>query len=83
MLNSEEGIQVVGEAATDEESIRQAILLSPDVILMNIKMLGMNGIDATREIKQQMPHVDILMLTLQDGVVIPLPKVGKWLIIGT
>ncbi len=64
MLELEKGIQVVGEARGGEEAITQAVSLSPDVIVMDLKMPGMDGITATREIKRKMPDVGILVLTL-------------------
>lgn len=64
MLETDKDIQVVGEAVNGEDGITQAERLSPDVILMDIKMPGMNGIAATRQLKQKMPHVQVVMLTL-------------------
>ena len=64
MLELENGIQVIGEARSGEEAIAKAISLSPDVIVMDLKMPVMDGITATREIKQRMPDVGILVLTL-------------------
>ena len=67
MLELDEDIEVVGEAANGEDAITQAELLSPDVILMDIKMPGMDGIAATRQLKQKMPDVKVIMLTLYDS----------------
>ncbi len=64
MLELQDGIQVVGEASNGEEAIIKTLALSPDVVTMDLKMPGMDGIAATREIKQRIPDVDILMLTL-------------------
>ena len=64
MLELEKGIQVVGEARSGEEAITKAASLSPDVIIMDLKMPGMDGIDTTREIKQRLPKANILVLTL-------------------
>ena len=64
MLEMENGIQVIGEARSGEEAIAKAVSLSPDVIVMDLKMPGMDGITATREIKERLPNVGILVLTL-------------------
>ena len=64
MLEMENGIQVIGEARSGEEAIAKAVSLSPDVIVMDLKMPGMDGITATREIKERLPDVGILVLTL-------------------
>ena len=55
---------LAGEASTGSEAILMAERLQPDVILMDIQMPGVNGIDATRQILQTSPHIGILMLTM-------------------
>jgi len=64
ILELDKEIQVVGEAKSGEEAITKAASLSPDVIIMDLKMPGMDGIDTTREIKQRLPKANILVLTL-------------------
>ncbi len=64
ILELEEDIRIVGEAATGDEAIAKTVAFSPDVVTMDLKMPGMDGIIATREIKQKVPDVDVLMLTL-------------------
>ncbi len=64
ILEMDEGIEVIGEARSGEEAIAKAEALSPDVIIMDLKMPGMDGIAATREIKQRLPDVNVLVLTL-------------------
>jgi DNA-binding NarL/FixJ family response regulator len=64
LLESVPDMQVIGEVATGDEVLAQATTLQPDVILMDIKMPGMNGIEATRRLQQTSPHIRILMLTM-------------------
>ena len=64
ILDTDEEVEVVGEARNGEEAVAKATSLVPDVIIMDLKMPGMDGIMATHEIKQIMPDVNILVLTL-------------------
>lgn len=66
-----ESIEVVATGANGREAIALAEEHRPNVILMDIKMPGMDGIDATREIKQRHPSINVLMLTTfeQDGLI--------------
>jgi DNA-binding NarL/FixJ family response regulator len=57
-------IAVVGEAASGEEAVELAKELVPHVVLMDIKMPGLNGIEATREILRASPRVGVLVLTM-------------------
>ena len=57
-------IAVVGEAASGDEAVELAHKLEPDIILMDIKMPGLNGIEATREIQQASPQIGVLVLTM-------------------
>lgn len=57
-------IEVVGEAISGDEAIQLADSLEPDVILMDLRMPGCNGIEATREIVQRNPRIQILILTM-------------------
>jgi len=57
-------VEVVGEAASGVETIDRALALQPDVILMDVQMPDLNGIDATRRILEASPHIGILMLTM-------------------
>ncbi|CAN5787500.1 response regulator transcription factor [soil metagenome] len=58
--------EVAGEAVDGKDAIRKAEALQPDIILMDIKMPELNGIEATRHIVQSSPHIGILMLTMLD-----------------
>ena len=66
MLGRQPEIQVVGEAADGEEGVRMARELQPDVILMDISMPRMSGIDATRAIHAEAPHIRIIGLSMYD-----------------
>jgi DNA-binding NarL/FixJ family response regulator len=57
-------VAVVGEAASGDEAVELAHKLEPDVILMDIKMPGLNGIEATREIQRANPQIGVLVLTM-------------------
>jgi DNA-binding NarL/FixJ family response regulator len=64
LLGSEPDMQVVGEAATGIEVLERAAELQPDVILMDIQMPQVNGIDATRRILEANPDVGVVVLTM-------------------
>ena len=64
LLSSVPEFEVVGEAATGEEAVVRAADLQPDVILMDLQMPEVNGIEATRRILQESPSVRILIVTL-------------------
>jgi DNA-binding NarL/FixJ family response regulator len=63
LVSSLPDFEVVGEGRDGKETVRQAITLTPDLILMDLSMPGMNGIEATAQIKRRMPGVKIVALT--------------------
>ncbi len=66
LLSSMTEMTVVGEATTGEEAITQAADLQPDIILMDLHMPGLNGVEATRRIVQANPRIGILVLTMLE-----------------
>ncbi|MGH3085731.1 MAG: response regulator, partial [Rubrobacteraceae bacterium] len=66
LLDSVEDTEVAGEAATGREAVELAKALSPDVILMDIKMPDLNGIAATREVLDHSPGIGILVVTMLE-----------------
>ncbi|MBB3329250.1 two-component system invasion response regulator UvrY [Halomonas campaniensis] len=63
LLNAEADISVVGEAANGEDAIAETRRLEPDVVLMDIRMPGIGGLEATRKIHRTMPGIRVLVLT--------------------
>jgi len=66
ILTLDERLEIIGEAGRGEEAINLARKLRPDVILMDINMPGINGIEATKIIKQEMPQIGVIALTIHD-----------------
>ena len=66
MLGAIPELQLVGEAANGDEAIERALALQPDVVLMDLKMPGASGLEATRRIVRQSPHIGVLVLTMFD-----------------
>lgn len=66
LLNSQPDIEVVGQAGDAQGAIDAAVRLTPDILLMDIAMPGISGLDAAREIKNRCPSVQILILTIHD-----------------
>jgi DNA-binding NarL/FixJ family response regulator len=66
ILESQDGIEVVGEATNGHEAVRLAATTGPDVVLMDIRMPGMDGIEATRRILDRHPTIRVLILTTFD-----------------
>ena len=64
LLDATPDTTLVGEAASGDEVVGQAATLAPDVILMDLKMPGLNGIEATRRIVQASPHIGVLVITM-------------------
>jgi len=63
LINDQPNLEVVGEAGTAAEAVRAAERLKPDVVLMDIRMPGEGGIEATRQITARWPNIKVVMLT--------------------
>ena len=66
LLASESDVEIVGEAGTGKEALAEVHASSPDVVLMDIGLPDMSGIDATREIKKLYPRVAVVALTIHE-----------------
>ncbi len=64
LLGSEPDIEVVGEAIDGQQAVQMAAQLQPDIVLMDIGMPELDGIEATQQIKQTLPEVQVLILTM-------------------
>ena len=67
LISMEPDMEVVGEATNGHEAIALANELKPDLVLMDVSMPGLNGIEATAEIKNQLPQTKVLMLTMHEN----------------
>jgi len=66
LLASEPDIIIVGEAADGQEAIQKARELRPDLVLMDVRMPGLNGVNATHQLKEEMPEAKVIMLSVFD-----------------
>ena len=66
LLKLEKDIEVVGHAQEGAEAVEQTERRQPDLVLMDLKMPGVNGIEATRQIRARWPHIKVLVLTTYD-----------------
>lgn len=66
LLASQPDLEVVGQAGDGQEAIAAAVELRPEIILMDISMPGVSGLNATREIKARLPDVRVIILTIHD-----------------
>ena len=65
-LSREPNIQVVGEASNGQRAVEQALDLCPDIVLMDISMPVMNGLEATEKLRARNPKIKVLILTMHD-----------------
>ena len=67
MLSDEPDIEVIGEASNGREALLLCSHLTPDLVLMDVRMPEMDGLAATREIKQRFPQISVIMLTMHEN----------------
>ncbi|MFE4044641.1 MULTISPECIES: response regulator [unclassified Priestia] len=71
-LQTQPDLEIVGEASNGEEALKLAISLEPHIVLMDLSMPVLDGIEATKELKKQAPHIQVMILTSfsdQDHVI--------------
>jgi DNA-binding NarL/FixJ family response regulator len=66
LLERHQGWEVCGEAGSGPAAVAQSLLLRPDVVIMDIGLPEMTGLDATRQILKAVPGIDVLVLTMHD-----------------
>jgi len=67
LLGTQSGWQVCGEAMNGRETIEKANLLKPDIVIMDLNMPELNGLEATRHIRKELPQTEVLVLTLHES----------------
>lgn len=75
-ISRDSTMQVIGEATDGAEGVEMARRLRPDVVLMDIQMPVLNGIEATRQITQELPDVKVLILTMYNEGNLPMEALG-------
>lgn len=80
VLDTEEGIEIVGEAGNGQDGLRLAKAYKPDVVLMDLVMEGMDGIETTRKVMEELPDCKVIVLTsfLDDEKMYPVIEAGAF-----
>jgi two-component system response regulator NreC len=66
LLNEETDFKVVGEVSTGDDAIRSALSLKPDILLLDLSLPGIGGIDVTRRLRERLPATKVLILTVHE-----------------
>ena len=66
VVHAAEGFEVAGEAASGEESLEAARILRPQLVLMDVNLPGINGIEAARQIRESFPGIVVILLSTRD-----------------
>ena len=74
LLEKHEGWEVCGEASDGRECVEKALQLNPDVVIVDIGMPNLNGLDTTRQLLQHDPHFKVIVLTITDSGTNRLPE---------
>jgi len=67
LLEEEPGCEVIGEAATGREGVEKTLALQPDVVVLDVRMPELNGLEATRQIRQRSAKTQVVVLTMHDS----------------
>src|SRR6202795_3088408 len=67
LLESHDGWEVCGEATTGRDAVAQSLRLRPDIVVMDLSLPELNGLDATRQILKEAPHTEVLVLTMHHS----------------
>lgn len=70
LLEGQPGWQIVGEAVNGRQAVKEAKRLRPDIVILDLGMPELNGVDATRQILRALPHAEVLVVTMHESEVL-------------